>query len=346
MAVLASLGAAVLVKASEITNRTFTLPLVVFSPTSRCNSRCLSCDWWQSSGDTDLSLDDVRSLAHQLAELGTRLVVFSGGEPLLRPDVFAVAEAFRTEGMSLHLLTSGVALERHAHEVAAHFSRVTTSLDAATADGYRRVRGIAAFNPVLDGLARLRAIAPTLPLTARATLHRQNFREMPALVELGKHVGLDGLSFLCADVHSLAFGRQAVPSAATLALTRADVRDFREIVEDTLRVHADAIGSGLLTDSPAKLRRLPAYYSALLGDEPFPPVACNAPWASVVIDASGAVRPCFFHESIGSVRETPLATLVRSHLPRFRATLDVGSNATCRRCVCALNVRLRSRPWA
>jgi MoaA/NifB/PqqE/SkfB family radical SAM enzyme len=346
MAALASLGAAVLVKASEITNRTFSLPLAVFSPTSRCNSRCVSCDWWQSSGDTDLSLDEVRSLAHQLAELGTRLVVFSGGEPLLRPDVFAMAAAFRMEGMSLHLLTSGVALERHAHDVASHFSRVTTSLDSATADGYQRVRGIAAFDHVLDGLARVRSIAPTLPLTARATLHRHNFREMPALVALGTRVALDGLSFLPADVHSLAFGRHTVPSTADLALTRAEVREFRGVVEETLQVHAGALDSGLLTDSPAKLRRLPAYYSAILGDEPFPPVACNAPWASVVIDANGVVRPCFFHDPIGSVRETSLATLVRSHLPRFRATLDVGSNPTCRRCVCSLNVRLRSQPWA
>lgn len=346
MAPLASLGAAVLVKASEVTNRTFSLPLAVFSPTSRCNSRCVSCDWWQSSGDTDLSLDEVRSLAHQLAELGTRLVVFSGGEPLLRPDVFAMAEAFRTEGIALHLLTSGVALERHAHDVAAYFSRVTTSLDAATADGYRRVRGIAAFDHVLDGLARVRSIAPAIPLTARATLHRHNFRDMPALVTLGKRLALDGLSFLPADLHSRAFGRQAVVSTADLALTRAEVHEFRVVVEDTLRVHADAFDKGLLSDSPAKLRRLPVYYSALLGDEPFPSLACNAPWASVVIEADGVVRPCFFHDPIGSVRETSLATLVRSHLPRFRATLDVGSNATCRRCVCSLNVRLRSRPWA
>ena len=46
----------------------------------------------------------------------------------------------------------------------------------------------------------------------------------------------------------------------------------------------------------SSLRRLPRYYAALRGDEPFPHVSCNAPWVSVVVEANGSVRPCFFHE--------------------------------------------------
>ena len=112
------------------TNRTFVLPLVVFFPTSRCNSRCVSCDWWKCSGAGDLSLDEIAAVADALPALGTRVVVFSGGEPLLRPEVFDAAAMFRASGMTLHLLTSGVLLERCANDVARHFSRVIVSLDA------------------------------------------------------------------------------------------------------------------------------------------------------------------------------------------------------------------------
>ena len=46
----ASLATATLVRLGEITNRTLVLPLVVYYPTSRCNSRCISCDWWRQTG--------------------------------------------------------------------------------------------------------------------------------------------------------------------------------------------------------------------------------------------------------------------------------------------------------
>src|SRR4051812_20391030 len=95
--------------------------MVLFAPTSRCNSRCLSCDWWRSDGKSDLSLDEIGAVARALPHFGTRVVVLTGGEPLLRPDVMEVADLFRAEGMRLQLLTSGLALERHAPAIAARF---------------------------------------------------------------------------------------------------------------------------------------------------------------------------------------------------------------------------------
>src|SRR5438477_5801585 len=103
---------AVLVRFGELTNRTFVLPVVVFFPTSRCNSRCVSCDWWKCSGAGDLTLPEIETIAAALPALGTRMVLFSGGEPLLRPEVFEAAAMFRENDITLHLHTSGVLLER------------------------------------------------------------------------------------------------------------------------------------------------------------------------------------------------------------------------------------------
>src|SRR6185436_15755660 len=181
--------------------------LLIFYPTSRCNSRCLSCDWWKHSGEDDLTVDEIANVAAGLPSLGTRVVAFSGGEPLLRPDVFEAASMFRARGMTLQLLTSGVLLERSAERVAEHFSRVFVSLDAATDALYEDVRGVNALATVGRGIARLRRVAPSVPIMARATLHRANFRELPRLIEHAKAIGLDGISFLAADVSSGAFGR-------------------------------------------------------------------------------------------------------------------------------------------
>src|SRR5690242_12354964 len=89
-----ALATATLVRLGRFTNRTIVLPLLIFFPTGRCNSRCVSCDWWKHSGADDLSLEEIGRLAEQLPSLGTRVVVFSGGEPLLRPEVFDAAAIF------------------------------------------------------------------------------------------------------------------------------------------------------------------------------------------------------------------------------------------------------------
>jgi MoaA/NifB/PqqE/SkfB family radical SAM enzyme len=339
-----TLATAMLVRLNEVTNRTFVLPLVVFYPTSRCNSRCVSCDWWRHAGDDDLTIDQIDVVASALPALGTRLVAFSGGEPLLRPEVFEAAGRFRARGLRLHLLTSGVLLERFADRVAEHFSRVVVSLDAANERDYREIRGIAALATVENGVARLRSLAPHLPITARATIHRLNFRRLPRLIEHAKATGFDGISFVAADVSSTAFGRERLPVQG-LSLDRSEVDELEAVVERTIAVYRDDFESGFIADSPQKLRRLSQHYAAMNGDAAFPPVSCNAPWMSVVIEANGSVRPCFFHESIGNVRETPLASIVAGNLRAFRSSLTVGDNPVCNRCVCSLKAGWRSAPW-
>jgi MoaA/NifB/PqqE/SkfB family radical SAM enzyme len=343
-----TLATATLVRLGQATNRTFVLPLLIFYPTGRCNSRCVSCDWWKQSGADDLTLDEIAVVAAALPALGTRVIVFSGGEPLLRPEVFDAARLFRGQGMRLHLLTSGVLLERFAERVMEHFSRVIVSLDATTAPLYERIRGVDALAPVGRGIARLRNLAPDIPVSGRATLHRANFRELPKLIDYARSLRLDQISFLPADVSSLGFGRATVASPALqgLALDPDEIDEFEAIVERTIAVYARDFASGFVAESPEKLRRLPRYYAALAGDEPFPGVSCNAPWVSVVVEANGSVRPCFFHGSIGNVRQAPLSTIVSRNLRAFRESFDVGANPVCVRCVCSLRTSWRSAPWA
>jgi MoaA/NifB/PqqE/SkfB family radical SAM enzyme len=334
-----------LVSLGALTNRTLALPVLVFYATSRCNSRCLSCEWWRSDGATDLRAPEVEDIAASLPALGTRVVAFSGGEPLVRPDVFRLAAAFRRSGAELHLVTSGILLDRHADAVGEHFARVTVSLDGADAAGYRAVRGIDGLARIEAGIARLRARAPAVPITARATMHRVNYAQMPAIVARARAIGVDRLSFLAADLSSPAFGGAPGAVRQGLALNRDEVVRFRAVVERTLVQCRAEIESGFVAESPARLRALATYYSALLGDEPFPPVTCNAPSISVVLEADGTVRPCFFHPPLGNVRHTSLVDLVTRALPAFRRELDMSCDPTCTRCVCSIRTGWRRVPW-
>jgi MoaA/NifB/PqqE/SkfB family radical SAM enzyme len=337
-----------LVQLNVRTNRTWALPIVLYAPTSRCNSRCASCEYWRTDGATDLSRDEVSALCRDLGGLQTKLVVFTGGEPLVREDVFDLAHLFRAQGVSLHLLTSGLALERHAEAVAEHFAAVTISLDGHTPELYRSVRGVDGLGAVERGVRRLKQIRPELPVRARSTVQQRNFRALPDLIDKAMAMGLDQISFLTVDVNSDAFGRGALkmePNPHGLLLDDDEVDEFERVIEKALVSHADAFRRGRVAERGERLRKLARYYRAHQRRTPFPAVRCNAPWVSAVVEADGTVRPCFFQPKVGNLRERSLRALLDDEMVRFRSGLDVACDSTCQRCVCSLQVGMRSRLW-
>ena len=349
MVTLPQLTSNLFVQLNQATDRTFALPILIFFPTARCNSRCVSCDWWKADGTGDLTLDEIRALTDELPALRTRLVTFSGGEPTLRRDVYEIAALFRARGVKLHLLTSGLFLERDAPAVIKHFEQVTVSLDAHTAAQYEQIRGVNGLRVIERGVKSLKKLSPHTPVRARSTVHRHNFRELPSLIDKAHAMGLDGISFLAADVTNEAFGRASTPggdgsasSPRDLLLNPAEVEEFTRVVEDTIVSHAQDFESRFVAEPPDKLRRLPKYYAAQQDLGEFPLVECNAPWASAVVEADGSVRPCFFHRVVGNIREGGLREILANEMVEFRRGLQMAQDVTCRRCVCTLRVGLRT----
>ena len=83
------------------------LPLVTLYLTERCNSRCVTCDYWRH-GRIDLDVARWSGCCLSLRRLETRVVLISGGEPLLNPEWPAMAALLKAEGLKLWLLTSGL----------------------------------------------------------------------------------------------------------------------------------------------------------------------------------------------------------------------------------------------
>jgi molybdenum cofactor biosynthesis enzyme MoaA len=127
------------------------LPLVTLYLTERCNSRCVTCDYWRH-GRKDVTLESVRRLIPDLRTLGTRTALLSGGEPLLNPEWPGIAEALRAEGLDLWLLTSGLSLAKHASRAAGMFESITVSMDGTCAATYQAIRGLDAFDKVCEGV--------------------------------------------------------------------------------------------------------------------------------------------------------------------------------------------------
>lgn len=312
------------------------LPLVTLYLTERCNSRCVTCDYWRYGAD-DLSLQGLQQLLPELRRLHTEVALFSGGEPLLNPAWEPMAQLLRAAGLRLWLLTSGLSLAKHAARAATLFGSITVSLDGTNRATYQAIRGLDAFENVCAGVRA--AAAHGVPVGFRVTLQRANYRELPRFVELAHECNARQISFLAVDVaNPHAFARKD-PRALHLALQAEDLDPLQQLLQQLEHDHAADFRSGFIAESPQKLRRLHQYFAAVLGRAPYPAVRCNAPEVSAVVDAHGQLHPCFF--IAGPTQAAALtsgldAALNSAPMTALRAQIRAGQRPECATCVCPL----------
>jgi Fe-coproporphyrin III synthase len=311
------------------------LPLVTLYLTDRCNSRCVTCDYWRHGRD-DMNLDAVARLLPSFARLNTRLVLLSGGEPLLNPDWMEIAQLLRRNGLKVWLLTSGLSLAKHAGVAAEMFDSITVSLDGTNRGTYTAIRGLDAFDKVCAGIHA--AAAAGTPPNLRVTLQRANYRELSGFVDLARQVGARQVSFLAVDVaNPHAFARRD-DFRADLALDCEDLPEFERRLHDLERDHAEDFHSAFIAESPPKMQRILQYFAAVCRLGPFPPVHCNAPEFSSVITAQGKVQPCFFISGPphALVRRDFGQTLNDDAMVALRRDIREGRRAECSTCVCSM----------
>ena len=319
------------------------LPILALTVHSACNCRCVMCDIWKanatkqeiSDADLDRHLDDIRRLHVQR-------VMLTGGEPLLHSNLWALCARLRAENIAITLVTTGLLLEQHAVPIAESIDEVVISIDGPP-EVHDAIRGVKnGFHRIARGIQALQR-EPRVPHTiARSVVQRANHARLPQTIEAVLRLGVNRLSFLAADVSSTAFNRPDGWSAerrGEVALSPDLVYALEASIEDVRDRCASILKSGFVVGGLTALRRIHAYYAALAGLGPFPRVRCNAPWVSTVVEADGAIRPCFFQPRYtGSPRQGLLERLNAPDNVAFRSSLAVSSNATCQRCVCSLSL--------
>jgi MoaA/NifB/PqqE/SkfB family radical SAM enzyme len=326
-----------------ISDRIDHMPIVVMMPHSRCNCRCMMCDIWRANrSGTSISEEALAKMASDLARLGTREVVLSGGEALMHPNLWALCAIIKALPAKITLLSTGLLLERHALKVSEFCDEVIVSLDGPP-ELHDRIRGVPrAFERLAEGIAALRRARSGFPVSARCVVQRDNYRLLPDIVSAARSIGLDRISFLAADTDSQAFNRPdgwSGDKIADICLTAEESDDLCAVIDQLITDEPDTFASGFVSERPEKLRRIGRYYRAMNGLESFPETHCNAPWVSSVIESDGTVRPCFFHAPLGNIRDGAFADILNADTAvAFRKALDVKSDPICQRCVCTLHL--------
>jgi Fe-coproporphyrin III synthase len=322
------------------------LPVLVIFPHNQCNCRCVMCDIWRIREAQQITPKDLDLHLHSFRKLGVEWVVFSGGEPQLNEKWSYLAHTLRSAGTRVTMLTAGLLLKAQAQTITDCLDEVIVSLDGPP-EIHNSIRRVAeAFERMADGVKVIHELRPEMPVRARCTVQKANRRSLRAVVESARQIGLASISFLAADLTSSAFNRPdswGADRTGRVALN-AEEADELEVEIDRLIAEEEA-QPGFVIENPAKLRKIVQHFRAHLGQASEAAPRCNAPWVSAVIEASGDVRPCFFHPVSGNIHHQPLPDIINGpDALQFRANLDVASNPTCRQCVCSLYIPPEEKP--
>jgi MoaA/NifB/PqqE/SkfB family radical SAM enzyme len=294
-----------------------------------CNLRCSMCRMPQDDarlrreGLSPLSTDGMLSVIDAFARLGTRGIGFTGGEPMLRPDLLALLRRTRERGMLTHLNTNGTLLtERSVGDLLeAGVSSMNISLDGATAESHDRTRGVSgSFGKTVEAVRlvdRMRKDrGAALRLKVVSVLSEDNLDEVAEYLALAASLGVDCVEFIPRQPFPEGAGKGAVAGPETLAK-----------LERVLALLSDAEALPVPLEDSA---RMLALFPPTFRGEPSP-LACHAGYNSLAVDCYGRIFPCLpylnWDRPAGNVSDMPLETFwyskayapVRAEVARCKA---------------------------
>lgn len=297
-----------------------------------CNYACVMCDMPEKcaervkNGEQELTTDRFRAIIGEFARLGTPGLGFTGGEPMLRPDIYELLACSRQHHMITHLNTNGYFIDDEAagRLIDIGVESINISLDGARPETHDRIRNHSgAFDRATSAVERLHRLrrqkGTTLRIKNVAVLDETNIDEAMELVELSRKLGADCIEFI---------PRQPLTADGARKDISCDESFFTKVDQLVNKLLTQRMaGAATLENSPAHLRLFRSSFAGLPS-----PVTCRAGYNSLAVDCYGDVFPCFpwvcWGKSVGNVREGSLVALWNS--PEYK--LSRNKVSSCRDC--------------
>ncbi len=219
-------------------------PVVVWNITRACNLRCIHCYASANSQKhpNELTTREAKSFIDELASFRVPVLLFSGGEPLMRQDFFELAAYAKERGIHTALSTNGTLITptvaQRLKEIGLGYMGISLDGVGKTNDQFRGKAG--AFQAALEGIRNCLAVGQRVGL--RFTLSRHNYNQLEAILELIERENIPRACF-----YHLAYsgrGRKLLSDDLTHEETRAAL-DL--IIEKTLDFHLRGLDKEILT---------------------------------------------------------------------------------------------------
>lgn len=339
-------------------------PVVIWNLIRRCNLTCQHC--YSISADKDfpgeLNTDEVFTVMDDLKAFHVPVLILSGGEPLLRPDIFDISRRAKTMGFYVGLSSNGTLITEDNIAAIADigFDYVGVSLDGieATHDKFRRKQG--AFKESLHGIKLCRDAG--IKVGVRFTLTQDNAHDLPKLLQLAEDEGID--KFYLSHLNYAGRGNINRKHDAVMETTRNamdllfdtcwnDIQQGRH--REFVTGNNDADGVYLLLWVRKNHPHLEAHIRAKLAQW-----GGNSSGVNVAnIDNVGVVHPDTFwwHHPLGNVKDRPFSEIWQDTFDPLMAGLKASPRRIKGRCgdcqyfdICGGNTRVRAQqltgdPW-
>jgi Fe-coproporphyrin III synthase len=219
-------------------------PVVVWNCTRTCNLNCIHCymesDATEHSGE--LSTAEAKTFISELAAFKVPVILFSGGEPLVRPDFFDLTKYAIDLGIRVTISTNGTLIDQETAELIKKLGvgYVGISLDGKREknDRFRKMKG--AFDAALQGIRNCRQVGQKVGL--RFTINRHNYSEMEAIFQLIEEEEIPRICFY----HLVYSGRGSAMIKEDI--TREESRQALDLIIDkTIDFHRRGITKEILT---------------------------------------------------------------------------------------------------
>jgi MoaA/NifB/PqqE/SkfB family radical SAM enzyme len=268
--------------------------------TYRCNYFCEFCELparavrRKKEGIREFTPDEMLEVVRGFKAIRAGGVGITGGEPLIRKDIYDVLAEIERLGMVSHVNTNGHFLSpgnvRSLVKTGIH--SVNISLDAPDAETHNRIRGNRrSFDTILTGIEELlrqrRRRRPRIGITT--VLTSSNVSKAVEMADLVREIGVDSLGFI--PVHEYRDGL----SAGEMLEQREFAERSRGVIEDLVQE-----GDGIIENSKAYLSLFPRCFMGKPSG-----LKCYAPYGSMVVDCYGRVFPCVPFSEI----DEPIATI-------------------------------------
>jgi AdoMet-dependent heme synthase len=319
----------------------------VWEMTTACNLRCIHCHTSGGKPATDeLTTDEAKRLLDQLAEVPEfRMMAFTGGEPLVRKDLFELLAYSQALGFTNTMATNATLIDDYVARKLRRFGLAiaAVSLDGFTAEQHDMVRGISgSFEAAIRGMRALRRAG--IVLHVNITAMEYNVEQLEELISLVDALGTGIL--LIYQLVPVGRGRSIREAALDLGANERLIRFMADAQRSTRAIMEPVAGPQYW---PFLLQRAHISNGPLLRLAETVFHGCSAGRGFVYVKPNGDVWPCPFIEvSCGNVRETPFRRIwtesqVFEHL-RKRETHLKGRCGECEyRRLCG---GCRGRTWA
>ena len=267
-----------------------TLPRSLYlETTNRCDSKCQTCirTFQSLEPPADLTLAQVKAIAGQFPVL-ERVVLHGIGEPLLNAEIFEIVEYLKTRASTVLFNSDAISLtaRRARRLIESGLDEYRVSLDAATRQTYRRLRGVDQFDRVVANVRRLvelaRELDRSLPrVSLWFTASRANLDELLAFVRLAADLRVDEVYVQRLVFNGLGLATAENALHGRLHRQEQELLDQAEGLAQTLGLALRA--SGLTTPLASFNGGAPS---------PRPWAGCQRPWTLSYVTANGSVLPC------------------------------------------------------